>query len=167
MTLKEHLRDLIGYFAPREKPSNAVCAVWLSEMQKYDIEAIQKMSDHMKAHEETGRWPSVNRFVGYADTFQCKINQARDEQIKREQAVAAKKLYSGDLGNDEFSKICSNLLADMLNGKITRRQYIEGLEAVGINMSPLKKYLSWHDLNLDRLAGAELMRGTYSTNYEI
>ncbi len=142
--LRQHFQHMVKFFQPRPEPSGEFYEKWRGKMSAYDIEDVAIMVDHIESHKR--QFPSLDECIATVDSlaFNRRKNETetrRTEQKQREQWYDAVK--------DDYGKKSVNLIRQLLSGKISRRQYVEGCEALGQDMRTLRQYYKKWSLRED------------------
>ena len=138
--LKDNLRRLIEYYRatdPRLNVTSEYQSQWLHSMSRFDDDAVDKTVAHFK--EWVDRFPTVHQCVVVADSIQQNIDLANKPKPVKPQWQE----------NDEFAKKAFKLIQGILSADLTRKEYLEGCEAMGMDMASLRQYYAQHDMSID------------------
>lgn len=145
--------ELIKFFNPREKPSDAWMMQTVKELRRYDMKALD---DGYGIICRTQRmFPALDAIIQACNQAQESINAAKLAAYGARERRAAEALFAGNLGSDDFGRRAGKNIAGLLKGTITRGEFVQEAEALGINCRGLKSYYLDNDLPLDKPAGSQ------------
>jgi len=155
MELKDLWIRLIKYYDPYPQPTNAQYKNWCAEMQRYNILEVQEMVEIIeKAY---NMFPTIERCLAIVDSV---AERNRCEQVAQEN-LEAKKFWDVEyqkIHQDNWGKQVIKLIKGLLNNKLTRGQYIQQAEELGIDVTSLKRLYESSNLDMSKVAGFQQKR---------
>lgn len=100
------------------------------------------------------RFPSLGQLTALCLQIREDLRLQKHEHVKKEEQSYAEKIKQGDYGEiNSYGKQCIKLVLALTLGKITRYEYLNGLEKLGTDIKPLLNYYQTHKLTLNEYSG--------------
>ena len=128
--LKAAWRELVDFFQPHPKPSEAFYAAWVTEMRRYDLVDVREAIKHLQTH--NNRFPSLVEMLATTDSIASNKRESEARRRQQREKAEAEAFWSGDAA-DDYGKKALRLIKLHLSGVTTRVEFLEGMREMGMS----------------------------------
>lgn len=154
--LKAIYQEMNDFYAPKFKPTDGMYRMWRSEMEKFDLDIVEAMWQHLRDYAQPGdSMPSAQKCMVLCDSIRFNRWKAFEEKRKKEERDRGVAEFFGESGKDSLGRQAIRNITALLAGTKTREQFLVDAERIDINVYELKQFYTERGYDLTQPAGSK------------